>query len=193
MIAVDHRPPLQEIGAKYPDWLTANRASLPAEELARYEKQQVIIGKICTLYEQPTPDMGALVVLLQEVGVQCDTHTALVVQTMLCLHTITSYPWTSKRQSILHYLCKIALYSCAPLLNATSHNPRATCMHPTPSVATFVPPQMQQCGQPPPDIVTELAPGLEFDPQGLPVLPGLGGEGDLPPELLKDLEKCCIQ
>ncbi len=53
---------------------------------------------------------------------------------------------------------------------------------------------MQQCGQPPPDIVTELAPGLEFDTQGLPLLPGMGGgEGDLPPQLMKDLEQCCIQ
>lgn len=50
---------------------------------------------------------------------------------------------------------------------------------------------MQACGQPPAEIVEELAPGLRFDADGLPVLPdgaanplaGLGGDGT----------KCCIQ
>lgn len=48
---------------------------------------------------------------------------------------------------------------------------------------------MQQCGQPPQEIVDELAPGMQFGPDGLPSfgggaggLAGLGGE-ELPPEL----------
>lgn len=40
--------------------------------------------------------------------------------------------------------------------------------------------QMQQCGQPPEDIVKELAPGMSFDNEGLPKLPG-------------DLSGCVIQ
>ena len=54
--------------------------------------------------------------------------------------------------------------------------------------------QMQQCGQPPQEIVDELAPGMQFDSEGLPRFPGGGagaggpgsggrGAGDLPPEL----------
>ena len=35
--------------------------------------------------------------------------------------------------------------------------------------------QMQACGQPPQDIVDELAPGLQFDAEGAPVF-GPGGE-----------------
>lgn len=33
---------------------------------------------------------------------------------------------------------------------------------------------MQECGQPPADIVKELAPGLEFGPDGMPVMPNMG-------------------
>ncbi|GAB4813856.1 hypothetical protein N2152v2_000902 [Parachlorella kessleri] len=51
--------------------------------------------------------------------------------------------------------------------------------------------QMQQCGQPPQEIVDELAPGMQFDSEGLPRFPGGGGgpggsgrgAGDLPAEL----------
>ncbi|XP_064650833.1 peroxisomal biogenesis factor 19-like [Lineus longissimus] len=39
--------------------------------------------------------------------------------------------------------------------------------------------QMQECGQPPPDIVGEMAPGLEFDENGIPKLPGAS-------------EQCCV-
>ncbi|EFN51810.1 hypothetical protein CHLNCDRAFT_54884 [Chlorella variabilis] len=46
---------------------------------------------------------------------------------------------------------------------------------------------MQQCGQPPQEIVDELAPGMQFGPDGLPTFGG--GEEGLPPEL-KD---CTIQ
>jgi len=38
---------------------------------------------------------------------------------------------------------------------------------------------MQDCGQPPPDIVRELAPGLELGEDGLPMLPDFSGLGAL--------------
>eukprot|EP00850_Spirogloea_muscicola_P016932 SM000141S00876 [mRNA] locus=s141:171746:173213:- [translate_table: standard] len=46
--------------------------------------------------------------------------------------------------------------------------------------------QMQDCGQPPVDIVQELAPGMEMGPNGVPSFPGMaalagGGQQDLPP------------
>lgn len=36
--------------------------------------------------------------------------------------------------------------------------------------------QMQELGQPPKDIVGEMAPGLEFDEHGIPKLPGMGSQ-----------------
>ena len=45
------------------------------------------------------------------------------------------------------------------------------------------PPQMQQCGQPPQEIVDELAPGMQFGPDGLPSFGGGAGDEALPPEL----------
>jgi peroxin-19 len=33
---------------------------------------------------------------------------------------------------------------------------------------------MQECGQPPSEIIKELAPGLEFGPDGMPVMPNMG-------------------
>ncbi|KAL4853266.1 Peroxisome biogenesis protein 19-1 [Chlorella vulgaris] len=47
---------------------------------------------------------------------------------------------------------------------------------------------MQQCGQPPQEIVDELAPGMQFGPDGLPSFGG-GAEDGLPP----DLKDCTIQ
>ena len=48
---------------------------------------------------------------------------------------------------------------------------------------------MQQRGQPPQEIIDELAPGLRFGPDGLPT--GLGGGGaGLPPGM--DPSECCI-
>ncbi|XP_070182579.1 peroxisomal biogenesis factor 19-like [Littorina saxatilis] len=36
--------------------------------------------------------------------------------------------------------------------------------------------QMQELGQPPKDIVGEMAPGLEFDENGMPKIPGMGSQ-----------------
>lgn len=33
---------------------------------------------------------------------------------------------------------------------------------------------MQECGQPPAEIVKELAPGLEFGPNGMPLMANMG-------------------
>lgn len=48
--------------------------------------------------------------------------------------------------------------------------------------------QMQQCGQPPDEFIKDLAPDLELDENGNPIIPP-GGAGPLPP----DLANCCIQ
>eukprot|EP01083_Nonionella_stella_P205732 748912_1 len=39
---------------------------------------------------------------------------------------------------------------------------------------------LQEYGQPPPDLVSELAPDLEFDDDGMPKLDGMGALGGLP-------------
>ncbi|KAI7838883.1 hypothetical protein COHA_007349 [Chlorella ohadii] len=100
-----------DIGDKYPEWLEANKDKLSAEDLERYQQQQVYIRRICELYEASPSDYAQLVDLLQ---------------------------------------------------------------------------QMQQCGQPPQEIVDELAPGMQFGPDGLP---SFGGDEQLPPEL----RDCVIQ
>mmetsp|Transcript_9858 Transcript_9858/g.15673 ORF Transcript_9858/g.15673 Transcript_9858/m.15673 type:complete len:266 (+) Transcript_9858:103-900(+) len=45
---------------------------------------------------------------------------------------------------------------------------------------------MQEYGQPPVEIVKELAPGLDIGEDGVPVMPGLGAPGMLPPGLKPD-------
>ena len=47
---------------------------------------------------------------------------------------------------------------------------------------------MQQRGQPPQEIIDELAPGMTFGPDGLPSMAGVGG---LPGGV--DPSECCIQ
>ena len=60
--------------------------------------------------------------------------------------------------------------------------------------------QMQACGEPPKEIVNEMAPGLALDAQGQPQLPSglsgaLGGLGGLPglPGGGGAPANCCIQ
>ena len=50
---------------------------------------------------------------------------------------------------------------------------------------------MQQRGQPPQEIIDELAPGMTFGPDGLPSMGGSGGQGGLPGGM--DPSECCIQ
>ncbi|KAL0027343.1 hypothetical protein WJX79_002388 [Trebouxia sp. C0005] len=95
--------PIQEIGARYPQWLADHRGKLSPEDLERYSQQFEHIQQISQLYEQEPDNFPKLINLLQ---------------------------------------------------------------------------QMQACGQPPQEIVDEMAPGLQFDAQGQPQLPaGLGGLG----------------
>ncbi|DBA87289.1 hypothetical protein WJX77_009974 [Trebouxia sp. C0004] len=97
--------PIQEIGARYPQWLTDHRGKLSPEDLQRYSQQFEHIQQISQLYEQEPDNFPKLINLLQ---------------------------------------------------------------------------QMQACGQPPQEIVDEMAPGLHFDAQGQPQLPaGLGSLGSL--------------
>ena len=37
--------------------------------------------------------------------------------------------------------------------------------------------EMQQYGQPPEEIMKDLAPGLKFDEEGMPIMPNVGGPG----------------
>ncbi|KAL4439713.1 hypothetical protein ABPG75_002714 [Micractinium tetrahymenae] len=98
--------PMKDIGAKYPEWLEANKSKLSQEEYEQYRQQHGFIQRICAVYESSPSDFAQLIDLLQ---------------------------------------------------------------------------QMQQCGQPPQEIVDELAPGMQFGPDGLPSFGG-SDEG-LPPEL----------
>ena len=64
------------------------------------------------------------------------------------------------------------------------------------------PSDVQQYGQPPAEIIKELAPGLEFNAEGMPIMPGLGPTtmpSDLPgmpgipfPETTPDGQPCSI-
>jgi hypothetical protein len=48
---------------------------------------------------------------------------------------------------------------------------------------------MQACGQPPQEIVDELAPGLQFDADGAPQMGPAGGAGGAP----LDPANCAVQ
>ncbi|GAA5833993.1 hypothetical protein JCM11251_003585 [Rhodosporidiobolus azoricus] len=48
--------PLKELSEKYPSYLSSNRSTLPAADLARYEKQQVIVQSIVAKFEEPGAD-----------------------------------------------------------------------------------------------------------------------------------------
>ena len=59
---------------------------------------------------------------------------------------------------------------------------------------------MQECGQPPAEIVKELAPGLEFGPDGMPIMTNMGSGVPMPPipgmppfPGLAGQQNCCIQ
>jgi Pex19 protein family len=66
-LAPRHRRPVQDIGAKYPEWLEANRGVLCAEDFARYSEQYVHIQRIVQLYEREPEDFQELVATLQKV------------------------------------------------------------------------------------------------------------------------------
>ena len=57
--------PMKEIGAKYPEYLAAEGASLSEEVLALYQAQQGYIRKICAVYESGEDRFDELMELLQ--------------------------------------------------------------------------------------------------------------------------------
>ena len=59
--------------------------------------------------------------------------------------------------------------------------------------------EIQEYGQPPVEIIKDLAPELEFDDEGMPIMdPMSGGGGGLPPMMMPGMmggagnEQCCI-
>ncbi|EQC29562.1 hypothetical protein SDRG_12571 [Saprolegnia diclina VS20] len=57
--------------------------------------------------------------------------------------------------------------------------------------------EMQECGQPPSEIVKELAPGLQFDDDGMPIMPNMGpgmfpGMAGLPGAPMPGQDQCSI-
>ena len=58
---------MQDIGAKYPEWLADNKDKLSPEEIHQYEEQYEYITKICTMYETDPTNYPKLMELLQEV------------------------------------------------------------------------------------------------------------------------------
>ena len=53
---------------------------------------------------------------------------------------------------------------------------------------------IQEYGQPPADIIKELAPGLEFNAEGMPVMPNIGGNmmDHMPNVPFPEPQNCCI-
>ena len=46
--------PMKELHDKFPGWLEKNRATTPAEDLKRYDEQQVLVKEIVGKFEEPT-------------------------------------------------------------------------------------------------------------------------------------------
>ncbi|CRK38432.1 hypothetical protein BN1723_007716 [Verticillium longisporum] len=46
--------PMKELHDKYPEWMEKNKDKTPAEDLKRYQEQQVIVKEIVAKFEQPT-------------------------------------------------------------------------------------------------------------------------------------------
>lgn len=46
--------PMKELNDKFPAWMEANRATTSADDLKRYDEQQVIVREIVTRFEQPS-------------------------------------------------------------------------------------------------------------------------------------------
>jgi peroxin-19 len=59
--------PMQDIAAKYPEWLAKQRGVLPEEELTKYEEQYRYIQEVCALYEAEPTDFEKVVEAMQKV------------------------------------------------------------------------------------------------------------------------------
>ena len=52
---------------QYPEWLAKNKATCPADEYEKYEKQYEGFKRLVVLFEQPGDDMTAISAMMQEV------------------------------------------------------------------------------------------------------------------------------
>jgi len=106
--------------------------------LERYQQQQVYIRRICELYETSPSDYSQLVDLLQQV--RCAAR-------QLCCVPVARFGCSS---GLAVWFLQVALLGgCGSQLSLRL------------SPASFARLQMQQCGQPPQEIVDELAPGMQ--------------------------------
>lgn len=117
---------------------------MPAEELSQYRAQQGFVARICALYEAAGTgpcDYSQLVDLLQQVG------------------RVSGGVGGSEGgrgeggDVVTPLLPDVAM----PLLPAASADP----LRPGSAPPRRAAPQMQKCGQPPQEIVDELAPGMQ--------------------------------
>lgn len=46
--------PMKELHEQFPGWLVKNRGKVPAEDLKRYEEQQVIVSEIVAKFDEPS-------------------------------------------------------------------------------------------------------------------------------------------
>ena len=92
LLITEQYSPLQDIGARYPDWLESNRDSLAPEDLQRYSRQYEYIQQIVALYESGNPnDFGQLVNLLQQAS-RVSLHIHENVSLFMFITTETNMP-----------------------------------------------------------------------------------------------------
>ncbi|CAE7873016.1 qtrt1 [Symbiodinium sp. KB8] len=108
--------PVQEITARFPEWLADNRGKLSAEEYANYGRMYQAFQRLAATYETEPDNFPRIMELMQD---------------------------------------------------------------------------LQACGQPPADIIKDLAPGLDFGPDGMPMLPNMGAGVPGMPQL--PTGACCVQ
>lgn len=153
--------PMKEIGAKYPAWLEANRGKIPDADFDRFSTQH--------RRARETPRPQALPDSMQQehrgvaVGGGCPQRRSGVGSLGEVCRVETPGLFLPSR-----YILRICdLYEKSP-------NDFAGLMG--------LLQQMQDCGQPPEDIVKDLAPGMLFGQEGVTPAPGQSGA---PPE-------CCV-
>ena len=58
--------PMRHLHAEFPRYIAANQSSLSAEELARYRKQEALVGDILRAYEESPEDTDRVATLMQQ-------------------------------------------------------------------------------------------------------------------------------
>ncbi|EKX46095.1 hypothetical protein GUITHDRAFT_70847 [Guillardia theta CCMP2712] len=74
--------PLQEIAAKYPDWLAKNKGVIPTEEYEKYSEQFGIIQEICRCYDAEPENVEKIVELMQKMQ-RCGQPPSEIVKVCL--------------------------------------------------------------------------------------------------------------